>query len=113
MTDNGRVQLTFSETAIFTRQITGLLSDDQLSALQWALMAQPERGDLIRSSGGLRKIRWASSGRGKRGGLRLIYYWHVPGSTILFLFAYPKSQQDDLTPAQLKTLKSIIESEYP
>ena len=113
MTDNGRVQLTFSETVIFTRQITGLLSDDQLSALQWALMAQPERGNLIRGSGGLRKIRWASSDGGKRGGLRIIYYWHVPGSTILFLFAYPKSQQDDLTPAQHKILKSIIESEYP
>lgn len=107
------MRLTFSATAIFTRQITGLLSEDQLSALQWALMAKPERGDLIRGSGGLRKIRWASSGRGKRGGLRIIYYWHVPDSIILFLFAYPKTAQDDLTSAQLKILKSIIESEYP
>lgn len=107
------MRLTFSETSVFTRQITGLLSDDDLKALQWALMARPDRGNLIRGSGGLRKIRWARSGRGKRGGLRIIYYWHVPGSTILLLLAYPKSEQDDLTPAQLKILKSIIESEYP
>lgn len=107
------MRLTFSETSVFTRQITGLLSDDDLKALQWALMARPDRGNLIRGSGGLRKIRWARSGRGKRGGLRIIYYWHVPGSTILLLLAYRKSEQDDLTPAQLKILKSIIESEYP
>jgi mRNA-degrading endonuclease RelE of RelBE toxin-antitoxin system len=113
MTDTPHVRLTFSETSVFTRQITALLSDDELSALQWALMARPDRGDLIRGSGGLRKIRWAGSGRGKRGGLRVIYYWHVPGSTVLFLFAYPKSEQDDLTPAQRKTLKAIIETEYP
>ena len=75
-------------------------------------MGNPERGDLIRGSGGLRKIRWAGSGRGKRGGLRVIYYWHVPGSTILFLLAYPKNEKEDLTPAQLKVLKSIIQTEY-
>ena len=113
MTESGPVQLTFCETSVFTRQITGLLLDDELNALQWVLMAKPDHGDLIRGSGGLRKIRWAGSGRGKRGGLRVIYYWHVPGSTILFLLAYPKNEQDDLTPAQLKVLKAIIQTEYP
>ncbi len=113
MTYKGWVRLTFTETSIFTRQITELLSDDELGALQWLLMAAPDRGDSIRGSGGLRKIRCAGSGRGKRGGLRVIYYWHVPGSTILFLLAYPKNEQEDLTPSQLKVLKSIIESEYP
>jgi mRNA-degrading endonuclease RelE of RelBE toxin-antitoxin system len=113
VTDSETARLTFSETSIFTRQINELLSDDELSALQWALMARPDRGVLIRGSGGLRKLRWAGSGRGKRGGLRIIHYWHVPGGTILFLFAYPKSEQEDLTPAQLKILKAIIETEYP
>ena len=107
------MHLTFRETTIFTRQITELLSDDDLSALEWGLMARPERGDLIRGSGGLRKIRWAGSGRGKRGGLRVIYYWHVPGRTILLLLAYPKNEQDDLTSAQLKVLKTIVENEFP
>jgi len=107
------MRFVFRETSIFTRQITGLISDDELNALQWALMADPESGDLIRGSGGLRKLRWAGSGRGKRGGLRVIYYWHVPGSTILFLLAYPKNEQDNLTQAQLKFLKAIIETEFP
>lgn len=107
------MRFVFRKTSIFTRQITGLLSDDELNALQWALMADPESGDLIRGSGGLRKLRWAGSGRGKRGGLRVIYYWHVSGSTILLLLAYPKNEQDNLTPAQLKFLKSIIETEFP
>lgn len=107
------MRFVFRETSVFTRQVTGLLSDNELNALQWALMADPESSDLIKGSGGLRKLRWAGSGRGKRGGLRVIYYWHVPGSSILLLFAYPKNEQDNLTPAQLKLLKSIIESEYP
>lgn len=113
MTDQWDVRLSFSETSFFTRQIADLLTDDELNALQWALMANPESGDLIRGSGGLRKLRWAGSGRGKRGGLRVIYYWHVPGSTILFLLAYPKNEQDNLTQAQLRILKSIIETEFP
>jgi mRNA-degrading endonuclease RelE of RelBE toxin-antitoxin system len=107
------VRLAFKETPVFTRQISDLISDDELSALEWALMANPERGDLIRGSGGLRKIRWAASGRGKRGGMRVIYYWHVPGSTILFLLAYPKNEQDDLTPAQIKLLKNLVQTEFP
>ena len=113
MTYSRRVHVTFAETNVFTRQITELLSDDELGALQWLLMANPERGDLIRGSGGLRKIRCAGCGRGKRGGLRVIYYWHVPGSTILFLLAYPKNEKEDLTPAQLKVLKSIVQSDFP
>ena len=76
-------------------------------------MADPERGDLIRGSGGLRKLRWAGSGRGKRGGVRVIYYWYVPGDTILLLVAYPKNEQDTLSAAQLKVLRSIIETEFP
>ena len=107
------MRLTFRETSVFTRQITELITDDELSALEWVLMANPERGDLIRGSGGLRKIRWAGSGRGKRGGLRVIYYWHVPGSVILFLLAYPKNEQEDLSPAQIKLLKNLVQNEFP
>ena len=105
--------LTFSETSIFTRQITELLSDNELNALQWALMARPEWGDLIRGSGGLRKIRWAGSGRGKRGGLTRDLILARPRSTILFCLAIRNARRDDLTPAQLAILKSIIETEYP
>ena len=113
MTDGSHVRFVFRETSIFTRLAGEHLPDDELNAMQWALMAGPERGDLIRGSGGLRKLRWAGSGRGKRGGLRVIYYWYVPGDTILLLLAYPKNEQDTLTATQLRVLRSIIETEFP
>ena len=107
------MRLTFKETSFFSRQAAELLPDEELNALQWTLMANPDCGDLIRGSGGLRKLRWVGSGRGKRGGLRIIYYWHVSESVILLVLAYPKNEQENLTAAQLKVLKSIIESEFP
>ena len=68
---------------------------------------------VIPGSGGLRKIRWASSGRGKRGGVRIIYYWAVELEQLLMLFVFAKNERDDLTPDQLKILKTIVEDEYP
>ncbi|MGQ0571471.1 MAG: hypothetical protein ACT4P5_18365 [Armatimonadota bacterium] len=68
------------ETTIFTRQLLGLLSDDEYRRLQVVLASRPSAGTLIKGSGGLRKMRWASGGRGKRGGVRVIYYW-LPGVT--------------------------------
>jgi mRNA-degrading endonuclease RelE of RelBE toxin-antitoxin system len=73
-----------------------------------ALMLRPEQGALIRGSGGLRKIRWSSSGRGRRGGIRVIYYWDDDQETFYMLLAYAKSDQDDLTPAQLKILSRLV-----
>lgn len=113
MTDYLYVRIVFKETSFFSRQARELLPDDELNAMQWMLMASPECGDLIRGSGGLRKLRWAGSGRGKRGGLRIIYYWHASDSIILLLLAYPKNEQENLSPSQLKLLRAIIETEYP
>lgn len=73
---------------------------------------RPDAGKIIPGSGGLRKLRWSAGKRGKRGGSRVIYYWFVSKDTILLLFAYPKSKQDDLTTAQLSELKKVIEKEY-
>ncbi len=61
----------------------------------------------------MRKLRWAAQGRGKRGGVRVIYYWAVVQDKILMLFMYAKNEQDDLTPDQLKVLRRIVEEEYP
>jgi mRNA-degrading endonuclease RelE of RelBE toxin-antitoxin system len=102
----------FIETGIFTRQVTSLLSDDEYSQLQIALLAHPDTGAIIPHSGGLRKIRWSMSGRGKRGGVRVIYYWVVTEDQILMLFMYPKSEKDDLTLKQLKVLREIVEKEF-
>ncbi len=65
----------FKETSVFTRQISKLISDDAYREFQQALIFNPIAGDLIKGSGGLRKIRWRSATGGKRGGIRVIYYW--------------------------------------
>jgi mRNA-degrading endonuclease RelE of RelBE toxin-antitoxin system len=101
------------ETSIFTRQVQALLSDEEYRQLQMTLVLHPEMGAVISGSGGLRKVRWTIGGRGKRGGVRVIYYWAVVHDKILMLFIYAKNEQDDLTPDQLKVLRRIIEEEYP
>lgn len=101
------------ETHAFTARILELLSDDEYRLLQQELVARPDAGRLIRGTGGLRKLRWAAKGRGKRGGARIVYYWHAPGDRLLMLLAYAKSEQDDLTPRQRAVLRKIVETEYP
>jgi len=101
------------ETSIFTKQVQKLLSDDEYADLQMLLVQQPEIGQLIVGGGGLRKVRWKMPGKGKRGGVRVIYYWAVRPNQLLMLMIYPKSQQEDLAPEQLRVLKTIIEEEYP
>ena len=98
---------------LHTSQVIGLLADDEYRALQASLILRPEQGAVIRGSGGLRKVRWGARGAGKRGGIRVIYYWFLPGETFLMLFAYPKNVQDDLTPEQLKVLRQFVEKEFP
>lgn len=100
------------ETPIFTRRIQTAITDEEYRLLQARLVQKPDAGQIIPGSGGLRKLRWSGSGRGKRGGIRVIYYWFVSPEVILMLFAYPKNEQDDLTPDQLKQLKKVVEGEY-
>ena len=97
----------FIETSIFTKEIQKLLPDDEYRILQQNLMIRPSAGSLIKGSSGLRKIRWKSPGEGKRGGLRIIYYWEPP-DTIYMLFPYKKSEQEDLAQAQIKVLNKLV-----
>ena len=97
----------FIETSVFTREIKGLLPDEEYRMLQTALMFRPDAGDIIRGGGGLRKVRWNLPGRGKRGALRVIYYWDPP-ETIYMLLPYKKTDQDDLSPEQLKFLRNMV-----
>ena len=99
------------ETPIFTKKINSLLTDEEYRKLQNELVFNPEKGKIVRGSGGLRKIRYGVSGRGKSGGVRVIYYWIMKVDTILMLLIYPKNEQDNLTPSQLKILKSLVEKE--
>jgi mRNA-degrading endonuclease RelE of RelBE toxin-antitoxin system len=97
---------------VFTRRITDALSDDDYRLVQEALLRRPEQGDLIEGSGGVRKLRWREAGRGKRGGLRLIYYWHAEREIILMLFLYRKSEQKDLTADQKRILTKAVQQEF-
>jgi hypothetical protein len=80
-------------------------------ALQLTLLLRPEQGPVIPGSGGLRKIRWGVDGRGKRGGVRIIYFWEKAKSTCYMLFLYRKNQQGDLTAAQVRTLARVVREE--
>jgi len=97
----------FIETSIFTKELVKLLSDDEYRMLQHNLVIRPTAGSLIKGTGGLRKIRWKSSGKGKSGGLRIIYYYD-PLDKIYMLFPYKKSDQEDLTSTQIKTLSKLV-----
>lgn len=98
------------ETRMFTRQITELLDDDAYRELQNALAKNPTAGAVIPGTGGLRKLRWRVPGRGKSGGIRVIYY-RLTQDRLYLLLAYSKTDQEDLTPEQCRVLKQLIESE--
>ncbi len=102
----------FVETPVFTRDLVELLDDEEFRSLQLALLLRPELGPMIRGSGGLRKLRWAGQGRGKRGGLRVIYFWDEASETFYMLYVHPKNQQEDLTAEQLHVLGRLIREEF-
>ena len=101
------------ETQAFTRRIDALLTAEEYRQLQLQLVARPLGGTLIPGSGGLRKLRWAATGRGKRGGLRVIYYYAVSPQQLLLLFVFAKNEGSDLTLEQRQQLRAIVEREYP
>ena len=97
---------------MFTKQVDKLLDAESHRLLQLRLVQDPTAGALIQGTGGLRKIRWQGSGRGKRGGVRAIYYWATDDGQILMLLIYPKSEQDDLTADQKKVLAALVKEEF-
>jgi hypothetical protein len=102
----------FVETPVFTKRAKDLLPDEAYRTLQVALMLRPEQGPLIKGGGGLRKVRWAAKGVGKRGGVRVIYYWRPNERVFYMLFAYAKTAQEDLTMDQLRVLARIVREEF-
>jgi mRNA-degrading endonuclease RelE of RelBE toxin-antitoxin system len=101
----------FFETPIFTKRIQHLVSDDDYRQLQLLLIKFPELGKLIKGSGGVRKLRWSSSGTGKRGGIRVLYYFINQLDQIYMLFAFSKSEVSDLSHEQLRLLKKVVSEE--
>ena len=101
----------FIETSIFSKQIHELFDDESYRELQKILLYRPDSGDVIPGSGGLRKIRWAGSNRGKRGVTRIIYYHLHTDGIILMLYAYAKNAKEDLTRIQIQKLSLLVKEE--
>jgi hypothetical protein len=99
----------FIETSVFTKQADDILGDDELAKAQELLRRDPYRGVLIRGSGGLRKIRVASSGSGKRGGARIIYFLCERLDTCYLLLVYGKNTRDNLSHRQILQLRSYVD----
>jgi hypothetical protein len=102
----------FVETPIFTKVITALLDDESYRGLQSTLMRRPEQGPTIGGTHGARKMRWARAGAGKRGGIRVIYFWAAREAAFYMLYAYAKNEQGDLTPSQARVLAALIREEF-
>jgi mRNA-degrading endonuclease RelE of RelBE toxin-antitoxin system len=101
--------LVFIETRLFTRLADKQLSDDELSRLQHYLNENPEAGDIIRDSGGVRKLRWGVRGRGKRGGFRIIYFLRSQQGEIWLLTLYAKNMAASISGHVLRKIKEQID----
>lgn len=107
------MQAIFFETRHFTACLPEYLNDDEYRELQQVLLENPMAGDVMPGTGGFRKMRWTDSrrGKGKRGGLRVIYYWIGQDRQIWMFAIYDKDEMVDLSPAEKKALKHAIEVE--
>jgi mRNA-degrading endonuclease RelE of RelBE toxin-antitoxin system len=99
----------FIETRLFTKLVVDYLSDEEYAALQLALMRDPEAGPVIPGSGGVRKLRWAAAGRGKRGGYRVIYYVRRANGVIWMLTMYPKNVAENISAHVLRQIKKEVD----
>ena len=95
-------------TRTYERAVRKLISKADRQKMEEAIVADPGRAPLLRGTGGIRKLRWTGSGRGKRGGIRTIYFHHAGPEVIYMLTAYAKADRDDLTPADRKTLSRLV-----
>jgi mRNA-degrading endonuclease RelE of RelBE toxin-antitoxin system len=101
--------LTFIEQPVFTRLLAELVEDDAYRKFQNELAANPEKGPVVKGSGGLRKVRLALPGRGKSGGARVLYLWFPRHQTIVFYFVYTKGEMENVPAAQMKAVKHEVQ----
>ena len=95
-------------TRTYERAIRKLLGEEARREMEKAIAAAPAAAPVIRGTGGIRKLRWAGSGRGKRGGIRTVYFYHADPGAIYLLTAYAKADREDLTPADTRALSRLV-----
>jgi len=103
--------LTFIELPTFASVRDKYLDDEEFADLQTFLIEQPEAGDVIPGSGGCRKLRWSTAGRGKRGGIRVIYFLRLVGGEIVLVTLYAKNVRSMIEPGLLKLLREAFEND--
>ena len=101
--------MVFVETSVFSKLLGSYLSDEEYRQLQNHLIERPDAGAVIKNSGGVRKVRWRTGGKGKSGGLRVIYYWAKADEQTFFLTFYGKGEKEDLSAAELKRIVKLVE----
>lgn len=98
------------QTTAYLRDLRRLgVTENEARAIDLAIAANPEAGKVVKGLGGIRKLRFAFGGRGKRGGGRVVYFLMAAEDTAALLFAYAKNEQEDLTPAQRKLALRLME----
>jgi hypothetical protein len=101
--------VTFIEQPVFTRLLLEVVEDDAYRRFQNELAANPEKGPVVKGSGGLRKARMALPGRGKSGGARVLYLWFPSRQTIVFYLVYTKGEMENIPAAQMKAIKYEVQ----
>jgi hypothetical protein len=106
--DVTRAPMTVVETGRFLKDTRQLMPESERVTLVAFLAANPQAGDLIPETGGVRKLRWALPGRGKRGGARVIYYFHSEQLPVFLLAAYGKNEKANLSKAERNAMAKLI-----
>lgn len=99
--------VTVAETALFVRQAAAIWNDEERLEFIDYIAANPEAGDVVADTGGVRKVRWSRAGAGKRGGVRVIYFYQDAGRPLYLLSIYAKARKEDLSPAEKRSVRQL------
>ncbi len=96
------------ELSVFRKKVEKILTKDGCSELKFFLQTYPEKGVVISGTGGVRKLRWKAGGKGKIGGARVIYYYHISDSEIILITIYTKNVKEDITSTEKKEMQKLV-----